>query len=325
MKYVLFSDCHFGTKNNSMTWWKKQKEFFDKQFIPYIKNLKQTEGELTIICLGDVFDVRASVSTYIMHEVRDLFSRIASVADKFYIICGNHDTYTEQTDAYNSLQPALQGLPIRIIVGSHHNVLDTESTKRMCMIPWHTQKGKNIEEWTKEPSLDCIFTHSDIVTGSPKLKVPVFSGHIHSPYINGKVRNLGSCFPLTFADANQDRYFWIWDSVTDDLQRIPNKHSIKFWRIYNEDVLEFDSSKIDINDYIEIYIKNSLLQTGPYQEKIQKYRTEYKNCWIIPQPDEILIGDEDFECDMDGIIEKSIPDNLKEKFNYIKEKISQSS
>lgn len=304
-----------------MTWWKKQKEFFEKQIIPFAKKIKQEEGSLNIICLGDVFDSRATVSVFIMHEVAKLFTRLASISNKFYIICGNHDTYTEQTAEYNSLQLALGQISnLELVIGSHHNIMDGD--KISMLLPWHEQKEKPIDEWTKEPGKDFIFTHADIITGSPKLKKPVFSGHLHSPYINGNVRNLGSCFSLTFADANQDRYFYLWDSETDELKRYTNDCSIKFWRVYNEDIFDFDWTKVQNEDYVEIYIKNSLLQIQEYQSLIARLRKDYKNCWVIPQPDELLLEQEGVECDIESIIEHSIPDNLREKFNYIRSKIS---
>lgn len=323
MKYVLISDLHFGAKNNSITWWKSQSEFFEKQLIPYIEDMDE---QPVVICLGDVFDTRTAVSTYILHMVRRLFIKILNVSREFYVICGNHDTYTEQTDEYNSLQLALHGIGIHLVIGDGHSVIDHDSGKILKMIPYHMQKDRGLIGLDNEAKGNAVFfTHADIITGNPKLKHPWFSGHIHTPYINGNIRNIGSCYPLTFADTNADRYFYIWDSMTDDIQRISNKISIKFWRVHNGEILTRDWDKLSQNDYIEIYAKYSELQDPEYQQKIEWIRKNFKNCWVIPVPDEMAGESIDIDCDMESIIEKSIPDELRSKFEYIKNKLTTQS
>ena len=55
---VLFTDTHFGVKNNSMTWLNSQLNFIYKQFIPDLQELKKQGHDITLIHLGDVFDSR---------------------------------------------------------------------------------------------------------------------------------------------------------------------------------------------------------------------------------------------------------------------------
>ena len=39
MKTIIFTDTHFGVKQNSITWFKSQKKFIEEQLMPYIKSL----------------------------------------------------------------------------------------------------------------------------------------------------------------------------------------------------------------------------------------------------------------------------------------------
>jgi predicted phosphodiesterase len=316
MKCLLITDLHFGAKNNSLTWWKSQSTFINEQVIPYIvhNNIEY------IICLGDVFDSRSSISIYIAQEVRKLFHSLAELVEKIYIICGNHDTYTEQTSEYCSLDLVFTNEPRIEVISQCTKELELDG-QQIVMIPWHTQKQSSPQEYSAQYKGKYVFTHSDIIMGNPKLSTPVFSGHVHTPYISGNVRNLGSCYSLDFHDANQDRYFYIWEPSTDELKRIANAKSIKFWRIHNEDVLG-DWGKISDNDYIEIYIKYSLLQDNEYQARCKEIRKQYKNSWIIPLPDELSeVDGVDLNCNIADIIENSIPDDLRECFEYIKAKV----
>ena len=77
-------------------------------------------------------------------------------------------------------------------------------------------------------------------------------------------------------------------------------------------------SKISFDDYIEIYIKRSELAS--HAEQIEKLNKEFRNIWIIPQPDED-VELEDVDCDIESIIESSIPEELMDTFIKIKEKI----
>ena len=101
---VLFTDTHFGVKNNSMTWLKSQLNFIYKQFIPELRELKKThpDDQIVLIHLGDVFDSRSTISTMVATEVRKAFGALREVVDEFNIIAGNHDYYSPTSDEVNS-------------------------------------------------------------------------------------------------------------------------------------------------------------------------------------------------------------------------------
>ncbi len=333
MKIVLFTDLHFGVRNGSMTWFRSQKDFIYNQLIPYIKEL-QKDDEVALICLGDVFDSRSSVPTIIGHEVRRMFTDLGKLVEglhdycpvpRFYIIQGNHDNGSPVDRNYNTLELVLGGIDCIRIVSQMEPLVLPDLDEACVLLPWFDQEKETPEEFTKRYKGHYIFTHADIIMGNPKLHTPVFSGHVHTPYINGNVRNLGSCFPLTFADANSARYFYVWDPSNDNLKRIANERSIRFWRVYNEDIMEFDWSKCNSNDYIECYIRYSLLQDPDYQDKCKSLQLQFKNYRTIPLPDEMVNTGTQIECDIEGIIEQMIPEHLTETFTHIKSKINECS
>ena len=99
---VIFTDTHFGWKNNSMTWLNSQMDFIYKQFIPEIKRLSKDESVRVIHC-GDVFDSRSTISTYVATKVVQAFKDIRSVCEDFVIVCGNHDFYSPNSDTVNTV------------------------------------------------------------------------------------------------------------------------------------------------------------------------------------------------------------------------------
>ena len=72
---VIFTDTHFGWKNNSMTWLNSQLDFIYKQFIPKLKELSKINDVRVIHC-GDVFDSRSTISTYVATKIVKAFADI---------------------------------------------------------------------------------------------------------------------------------------------------------------------------------------------------------------------------------------------------------
>lgn len=307
MTDFFFTDTHFGCRNHSMTWWKSQRDFIYEQFIPTIKKY----DEVRVIHLGDVYDSRSGINMLIAKGTRKMFEDIAALDNvkEVIIIAGNHDFYSPNNDEVCSIEVLLHDIPKTRLVLRKCYETDTE-----IFVPWY-----EAEFWLGDimKNKKTIYTHTDITRGT--YESPIFSGHIHYPVFRDNIFSLGSCYALTFADANQSRYFYIKEEGKP-LEKIANDISIKFWRFYNEEIL--NDINLNPNDYIELYVTQQHLAEEQYQSRINDLRTTYKNVWIIPQRDELEIQSVDITMDMQTIIENSIPDNLKEKFDIIKQRLN---
>lgn len=313
---LLLTDTHFGVRQNSMTWLNSQLEFMYEQFIPDLKHLKSV-GHIPVhvVHMGDVFDSRSTISTYVATKVVEVFKEIASIAP-VTIIAGNHDYYSPNSNEVDTLSLLLKDTGVRIV---NKTILEEDGD---AFIPWY-EWGKPISD-----SIKRVFAHTDIVGESNAYPgKQVYSGHMHIPFINTNAQlfNIGSCYSLNFADANQERGYYIVKG--DSSVFVPNKHSIKFWRLYNEDI--FDVKKIDninIRDYVELYISQSNMATREYVDKINELSDKYKNIWIIPQVDSA--GEVDLEkfegYDIEKITMDMIPDNLKPKFEQVLHSVNNS-
>ena len=312
---VLFTDTHFGWKNNSMTWLNSQMNFIYKQFIPTIKKLSKKEP-VRVIHLGDVFDSRSTISTYVATKVVEAFKDIRSVCNEFVIVCGNHDFYSPNSDTVNTVTLLLNNIDITIVDQ------DMYETDNHAFVPWYVYENG---EFTTDAKY--IFCHADIVNGVIPVGCigkSIFSGHIHTPLCrNSKgLYNLGSCYSLNFADANSTRGFYVIEN--DKVQFIPNKESINFYRFYNDEILNKDIDSLNTNDYIEIYVSEINMSKDDYITAIKKFTDRFTHLWIIPQvvSNTSATGEDFKEYDIEAIMADMIPDDLQHFFEKVKNRIN---
>ena len=316
---VLFTDTHFGVKNNSITWLQSQLDFIYKQFIPELTELKRThpKDRINLIHLGDVFDSRSTISTYIATKVVKIFSDIRSECDEFIIVCGNHDFYSPNSDTVNTVTLLFGNLDIIIV---DQEIYETDDHS---FIPWYVWESGEVEVNGKY-----VFCHADIfhdVIPDSCIGKNIFSGHIHTPLCRPKrgLYNLGSCYSLNFADSNSERGFYIIKNHEVSFEK--NTVSIKFYRLYNEEILNADLSEYSDDDYIELYATETNLSREDYISTIKKFTDKFNHLWIIPQ---VSVGaealNEDFkQYDIESIIESMVPEDLQEFYETLKKRINQ--
>lgn len=335
---VIITDTHFGTHNSTMTWLKSQKAFFDKQFIPHLKKLKKEKYMVRVIHCGDVFDSRSTINSYIASTVVDIFSEICEIVDRFYIVGGNHDYYSPEADDVDTVKLIFEQLRLKY-VGKFYPITkfklcDSWGDETTLFVPWYEwlkydDLVEYLENFRSDPDRDAdithIYTHADLVREKTDIDCKnIISGHIHTPYFNGNIKNLGSCFALTFTDNNDVRGFYEYEDGKD-LKFIENTESIRFWRIYNEEVFEIPKT-IKKDDYIEVYINKSKIAQKKYADAYAMWVKKFKNIWRVPQIDEddaIITDIKKFEgYNIETMTEGLIPEELKPKFNQIKQYIN---
>jgi DNA repair exonuclease SbcCD nuclease subunit len=323
-----------------MTWLKSQKEFFDKQLIPHLKKRKKDGYMVRLIHCGDVFDSRSTINTYIATTVVDLFLQICEIVDKFIIVSGNHDYYGERIEDVDTVTLMFQQLQLKY--PSIFNIIsrskqgDTWGNEVCLYVPWyewikHDDLVEYLENFRNDPDrspdadITHIFTHADLVREKTDIECQnIISGHIHTPYFKDNIKNLGSVFALTFTDNNSERGFYEYEDG-GELKFIPNTKSIRFWRFYNDEIFEIPKS-VKKDDYIEIYIDRSKVAQKKYADAYSQWTKKFKNIWRIPQPDEnenTTVDIKKFEgYNIETMTEGMIPEELRDKFNKIKQYIN---
>ena len=309
MLTYLITDLHFGVRHNSIPFWNYQKDFFTKQLIP---DLKAHPGS-RLICLGDVFDSRSTISTYILTEAQQLLIDTAKCVSEFIIVAGNHDFYSPVEDTYCVLEPLLGHVPdIRLVVREIY------TCGRDVFIPWYCMEKIGPSETSKQYAGRRIFTHTDAVTNPQELFTHLYTGHIHTPYNSGLLHNLGSTYPLTMIDANQERYYYVLNGDNTSPVAIPNKHSLRFWKIDSADTL----SRCAPDDYIELMLPAAAVSRE--SDKIKNMRNTYKNIRIVFKPEICESIEIAPEYNLEDFIRASVPKDLIDKFETIHEKIQKT-
>lgn len=322
MRILLFTDTHFGIKHNSLQFWEAQRRFLEKQII---KDLTANPGTL-IVCLGDVFDSRAFLNTYIMSEVQTTFKKIAELSSNFVIVAGNHDFYSPEDDKTCALEQIFENLHPNIQLVVRKPLILEE--KKMMFVPWYC--ALDLQKWIDiaEQKNLMIFTHTDIVTTQVKSRIPILSGHIHTPNTTNNLFNLGSCYPLSMADANQERYYYSMDwgengsADIRTLTRIANTSSMRFWRFNSVEKL----SDISEDDYVELFISSQKLSNHAFREQLRELRNKFKNLKILFADVNKNLGEISATSrgyDMDFLIDSMVPETLHEALNVVKKKIKE--
>lgn len=320
---VLLSDTHFGAKNNSVTWLKSQTDFIEKQLVPFLKSAKKSYNNIRVYHLGDVFDSRSTINTMIFHNTNILMTQIAKECDSFIILGGNHDYYSPlDSGKYNINSIDYLDLPDNCCILSTSWFRDGDE----LFLPWFwfNTQARLDEVMTENADAKIIYTHADLTHLTPEQKIylngrTTFSGHIHTPFLNGRLLTLGSCYALTFADANQERGFYTMEDFNPDtLKFIPNTKSIKFHRLHGEDVMNAEDI-VNKRDYVELYLTTQDYSKKEFSEVISKVHSKCTCNVVISSAEEApktsIAETRDF--DIIDLCREHVPEHLNEKFNKI--------
>lgn len=212
-KVAVFTDLHYGMKNNS-------KEHNDdcENFIKWMIEQSEAEGIKTCIFGGDFHHVRSSINVSTLnYSVRGL-RLLSSYFDNVIFLIGNHDLFYRDKYEIHSIPYITQFPNIQLI----------EEIKEMdgvAFVPWLIS-----DQWKKVPGVKSpyMFGHFEL----PKFKMnamiempdhgllnsghfvnqkQVFSGHFHKRQNSGKIWYIGNAFPHNYADAwDDDRGMMVW-------------------------------------------------------------------------------------------------------------------
>ena len=255
-----------------------------------------------------------------------MLEEIAKNCEKLIIIAGNHDYFSPIEGKDNST--SLEMLPC---LWKENNIeilyKNSKIINENAFVPWFDFHNPDRLRKVLKNDPKNIFTHTDIAHHDEEtldyLKGKnIFTGHIHVPLIRASRGwfTLGSCYSINFQDANSDRGFFYmrdWDPLS--LEFVPNERSLRFWRIMNEEVLNFepDSSR----DYVELTIKDKTYEREDIQKAIKKLNGECTLSVVVIQ-DEIDFDSAEPELGIYQIVKNSCPEDLRDKLDQIVEAIN---
>lgn len=336
---LVIGDNHFGIKTNSVQWLDFQLKFYKEQIYKLLKENYYSR----VVILGDLFDIRYAVNQQIGYEVKCLIREMVDTFNNvaFYIIAGNHDYYSpdvhySQYNIYNLLF-GYEFLELhRNLYIVHNDYLIEEGT---IFAPWYwTENEEKFDELIKvinnytEEEIKTIYCHSDLATweGDGRLEkkpkgLAVVSGHIHNSWIDekNKLYNIGSAFAINFNDVNNDKYIWDFDSDTHRIyNKFKNVTTPRFIQFSNEDIFTITSGDMEMC-HVRLFINTDNINKAQYIERLAEIKKtfDYLSIKILTVNSNIIEEAEGkpLDTNITDFIENNIPDDLKEKYNYIKE------
>jgi DNA repair exonuclease SbcCD nuclease subunit len=255
-KIVMFTDIHFGLRNNS-----KEHNENCLNFIEWMIEQAKKHDIKTCVFGGDWHHVRAAINVATLNYSVNCLKLINDYFDHTFFIIGNHDLYYRDKYELHSLPYITQFPKIQVIdkIATYEDI---------TFAPWLVA-----EDWKKVQKIKSpyMFGHFEL----PKFKMNamvdmpdhgmlnenhfinqkmVFSGHFHKRQNKGKIWYIGNCFPHNYSDVwDDDRGIMIWKNrETPEFMSWPN--APKFRILNFSDVLTDPESLIDKNTWVKINI-----------------------------------------------------------------------
>jgi DNA repair exonuclease SbcCD nuclease subunit len=226
-KSLMFTDIHFGKKNNS-----DQHNLHCIQFIEFVCNhIKQNQDIDHVIFLGDWHENRSAINVSTLYYSYNGASLLNDLNIPIYFIIGNHDLYTKHSREVHSCHWFDE--LTNFIVIDHPTVVENIGNGALLSPFLFHYEYPTLNDYNVKNVYGHFEFSGFVVTGAStkfqggpdhtdysKFK-RVFSGHFHKRQITDNVIYIGNTFPMDFSDANDfDRGFAIHDHINDDVSFI---------------------------------------------------------------------------------------------------------
>jgi len=281
----ILGDMHLGIRSNSSEWLEIQKDFYENQFIPTLKeNVK--EGDI-LVQVGDAFDNRQSINLKVLHYAVDLFERLGEILPT-HVIAGNHDIWAKKTNEITSID-SLKWIP-NVQIYKEPELMKWHD-KNVLMMPWRTDPQHESDTLAEYPTANIVFCHSEVrgIALNSKVKnmhgtdsnsydryEAVYSGHIHYRQRKGQLRMVGTPYQLTRSDSGNPKGFDLVDLETMEETFFENHRSPKFVKynlttLYDVPLGEF-KDRIN-NNFVDLYIPTYIASNSSLGSLIGKVQS----------------------------------------------------
>lgn len=235
MKVAIIGDTHFGCRNDNPIFYEHFAKFYEFFF---------AECDLAsvgaIIQTGDLFDRRKNINFLsLSHANRQFFDRIEDRQLPLYVISGNHDCFYKNTNTVNS---------VRLLSKPWIRVVDTVPETHIIgdlawdFYPWLCDANSDaIRKLARESKSTVSVGHWEFANfplhpGTPAIGgidhnfldryTRVFSGHYHTSSERDNVLYVGTPYEMDWNDYMDPKGFWIYDTITGELDRKINPHRL---------------------------------------------------------------------------------------------------
>ena len=241
-KIAMFTDIHFGKKNNSL---QHNQDCLD--FVTWFCDKVKADRDIThVVFMGDWFENRNAVNVMTMNIAQQALEILNSLNLPVYIIIGNHDLYHRESRKVFSTKIFDQFSNVHMV--SEPTVISESFL--VCPFIFKNEYA-NLAQYAKYPYwLGHFEFRNFVVTGSdrkmehgpdhkqfsePKF---IFSGHFHKRQSIDNVVYIGNTFPMDYGDAwDDERGMCVLDTRNDDVEFTDWNDCPKYRKVKLSDVL----------------------------------------------------------------------------------------
>jgi UDP-2,3-diacylglucosamine pyrophosphatase LpxH len=231
-----------------------------------------------IIHLGDLMDQKKYGNYVTVQRMKDDFIKPMTEAGMYMrLMVGNHDTYMKDTNVQNSPETLLKEYE-NIEVLTDPVQTDVHGLP-VLLLPWICKaNAAESARLIKESTATWVMGHLEMTGFGMYRGVPshtglnpsvfgrfekVLSGHFHHRNEKGNVLYVGSTCQYNWHDHGDIRGFHILDTVTRELEFVPNPSEM-FMKIHYEDSAEADmeatlkdlTQKSSEGRYVKLIVRN---------------------------------------------------------------------
>lgn len=271
MKVALLTDTHGGVRNDAPAFLDMTKRFMDDVFLPTIRE----RGVRQVIHLGDILDRRKYVNINTANRVRnEVVVPIIGAVERFDLILGNHDVYHRNTNGISGpielwngmcddhfrihrdpgdgfLLDGTAALFLPWINPSNHSESMDVIRKSRAQLCFGHLELKGFEMYrgqVMEEGMDPFIFHKFDMT---------LSGHYHHKSSRNGIHFLGAHGEFTWSDYDDERGFHVFDTLTRELEFIPNPYRM-FEKVWYDQTDQFSQIMLPevTGRHVKLIVKN---------------------------------------------------------------------
>lgn len=280
-KGALFTDIHWGKKNNS-----EEHNQDCQNFIDWFCQQVKADPEIDHIWfLGDWHEHRAAINAFTLQRSFRGAKTLNELGLPVYFLIGNHDlafrntrtTYT--TEIFEPLENFILLNETKVIKEIHGEVLAIPYLREDEYPTLIEHSNVPVAMGHLELKGFRVSGSSNIMEHGPeagtffKKQKRVFSGHFHQRQTQGNVHFIGNVMPMDFSDANDTkRGMATYDFVSDKLTYIDWKDCPQYLKLSLSDVLEDPKTHMVKNARVKVDVDTEITfeESNVIRERLQK-------------------------------------------------------
>ena len=242
-KVAMFTDIHFGKKNNSV---QHNQDCLD--FVRWFcANVRKDKDISRVVFMGDWFENRNSVNVMTLNFAHEALIELNSLGLPVFIIIGNHDLYHRENRSVYSTKVFSEFQNVALV--NEPIVID----QKLLLAPFmFKDEYADLVQYTHLPYWMGHFEFRNfVVTGSDRRMehgpehtmfagpTYIFSGHFHKRQACDNVVYIGNCFPMDYGDAwDDERGMCVLNTDTDEVDFIDWEDCPKYRKVKLSAVLD---------------------------------------------------------------------------------------